>query len=694
MHQPSRRPRPSTAPRLRAALGRTWRGLAIAGLLTALAPSAASAQALQFRIDEGSTTNAFYQHGPVAAHVLATSGTRPRLLVAFPAGNSGVAVWFAPTTAPVQWTLQSVRPQASGDDPAMHGIVAELELRGGPLTLDKAALGSIRVLRDVQLGQSIPAQVATEAKVAAQSVSWARRRLDDAPGYRVALEITQGRVVSRAGAITLEPARAGGTLHLRLLASTGETPLTPLASGQLLNAKAASDARMRNALQFLSYREKFLAGSWRFDTYFGRDTLMSTRLLMPVLQPTAVEAGLGAVLARLSPQGEVAHEEDIGEFAILRHLAGDGTRSDAPIYDYGMIDGDYMLAPVMAAWLVEDPRGQARARAFLAARNDLQHSSNAQALLRNLLHVAHNSEAFAAAPTFDHLLALKPGRMTGQWRDSEEGLGRGRYPFDVNVVWMPAALRAIGAFVDSGLLDGVASDAQRQTLRAAAARADAWEHQARALFEVRLDAAQADAALRGYAQQLSVPAEPALASLAGAGLAFPALSLDADGRAVPVLHSDVGFGLLFGRPDPDTLARDVAAVMRPFPAGLITDVGMVVANPVFADQAAWSRLGPQAYHGTVVWAWQQAVMLAGLRHQLARDDLPTPVRAQLQQAQARLQQLIKAAGEVRTSELWSWGWEQGRYRIEPFGAQGAHEDESNAAQLWSTVFLADPGTHD
>lgn len=686
-------PRPTDA-RPGAAPALFLRRLACAALLATLVPITAGAQALQFRIDEGATTNAFYQEGPVAAHVLATGGTRPRLLVAFPAGNSGVAVWFAPTAAPVQWTLKSLRAQAPTGDTAMHGIVAELELRGGPLTVDKAALGSIRVLRDVQLGQPMPAQVATEAKVEAQRIDWARRRLDDAPGYRIALEITEGRLVSQAGAITLAPERPDGSIRLRLLAATGERPLTPLSSGQLLNAKAAPDARMRSALQFLSYREKFLAGSWRFDTYFGRDTLMSTRLLMPVLQPEAVEAGLGAVLARLSPQGEVAHEEDIGEFAILRHLASDGTRSDAPVYDYGMIDGDYMLAPVMAAWLVEDARGQARARAFLAARNDLQQSSNAQALLRNLLHVAHNSEAFAAAPTFDYLLALKPGRMTGQWRDSEEGLGRGRYPFDVNVVWMPAALRAIGAFVDSGLLDGVASDAQRQALRAAAARADAWERQARALFEVRLDAAQADAALRAYARQLGVPAEPAVASLAGDGLAFPALSLDADGRAVPVLHSDAGFGLLFGRPDPDTLARDVAAVMRPFPAGLITDVGMVVANPAFADQAVWSRLGPQAYHGTVVWAWQQAVMLAGLRRQLARDDLPAPVRTQLQQAQARLQALIKAAGEVRTSELWSWRWEQGRYRIEPFGAQGAHEDESNAAQLWSTVFLADPGTHE
>ncbi len=87
----------------------------------------------------------------------------------------------------------------------------------------------------------------------------------------------------------------------------------------------------RNALTFLSYKEKFLAGSWRFNTYFGRDTLMSVRLLMPALTPEAVEAGLGAVLTRLSPQGEVAHEEDIGEFAILDHLRA---RSQSPTRRY------------------------------------------------------------------------------------------------------------------------------------------------------------------------------------------------------------------------------------------------------------------------------------------------------------------------------------------------------------------------
>ena len=80
-----------------------------------------------------------------------------------------------------------------------------------------------------------------------------------------------------------------------ITAATGDTPLTGIALPELLNANAADDPQARNALRFLSYREKFLAGSWRFDTYFGRDTLMSVRLLMPVLQPTAIEAGLGAL---------------------------------------------------------------------------------------------------------------------------------------------------------------------------------------------------------------------------------------------------------------------------------------------------------------------------------------------------------------------------------------------------------------
>src|SRR6187455_2752892 len=60
---------------------------------------------ISFRIDEGQNINYFLRDGPVAAHLLLRSGTEPRILVAFPAGNGGVGLWFASTPTPINWTL-------------------------------------------------------------------------------------------------------------------------------------------------------------------------------------------------------------------------------------------------------------------------------------------------------------------------------------------------------------------------------------------------------------------------------------------------------------------------------------------------------------------------------------------------------------------------------------------------------------
>ena len=96
-------------------------------------PRCPSAQgpALAFRIDEGHNLNSFLRDGPVAAHLLLRSGTEPRILVAFPAGNSGVGLWFEDTHAPVTWTL--VAPPRPLTLPRcakrrqLHGIEFEVE---------------------------------------------------------------------------------------------------------------------------------------------------------------------------------------------------------------------------------------------------------------------------------------------------------------------------------------------------------------------------------------------------------------------------------------------------------------------------------------------------------------------------------------------------------------------------------------
>ncbi|MHB8816316.1 MAG: hypothetical protein ACYDAE_24045, partial [Steroidobacteraceae bacterium] len=181
---------------------------------------------------------------------------------------------------------------------------------------------------------------------------------------------------------------------------------------------------------------------------------------------------------------------------------------------------------------------------------------------------------------------------------------------------------------------------------------------------------------------------PALAALGPGALRFHALSLSASGEPVPVMHSDEGFLLLFADPEPQVLDAIVSVLMRPFPAGLMTGVGMVVANPVFCAPELQKQFSRNAYHGTVVWSWQQALFAAGLARQLERHDLPASVRADLVKAQRVLWSAIEATRSMQNAELWSWSYEAGHYQLRPFGSSASDADESNAAQLWSTVYLA------
>lgn len=659
---------------------------AMAGLAVLTGAAAAPVRPeLAYQLTEGQNLNALVRQGPVAAHLLLRNGDVPRILVGFPAGNSGVGLWFAKTARAVTWRLDTPpQPLSRG---ALHGIVATASVDATRLEPRQAVLSNIRFLRDYQANAPIPAEIAPPAPtISGDTITWRRARLDGGAGYELALKVIEGRIDN--GAIV---AGASGRIRLRITALTGDTPLTPIPVDQLLNARAAADPEARKALAYLSYREKFLAGSWRFDTYFGRDTLMSVRLLMPVLRPVAIEAGLNSVIARLSPDGEVAHEEGIGEFAIVANRkAGRGT-SDAAELDFGMVDDDYMLGPIAADYLLGP--GKARAAAYLATpiKSESQpgvHETTGAALVRNLRFVLSQARGFAEAPSVRTLIAIKPGRMTGEWRDSEEGLGRGVYAYDINAALVPAAIESADRLMRAGLLDAYLTPGDRAAFARAAAMARVWRDRAPGLFRVEVPAETAAADIRRYAATLGVPDAPALTALGGKPMVFHALSLTADGKPVPIVNSDEGFVLLFDRPSPADLDAYVGTIMRPFPAGLMTDIGLLVANPAFTDAAVQARFTPAAYHGAVVWSWQQALLAAGLERQLARTDLPAATRRDLKMAQATLWRAIDAGNAVRGSELWSWDYSGGRYRVVPFGAGKADVDESNAAQLWSTVYLA------
>jgi hypothetical protein len=635
--------------------------------------------ALSFRIDEGHNINSFVREGAVAAHLLLRSGKEPRILVAFPAGNSGVGLWFESSRSPVSWTLvESPRPLTARDARGreLHGIQFEVSVDSSELRLRGTVLSSVRVLRDFELQGNAPAKVLVLPKIAQGRITWERDRLDGAAGYLLRIETRGGASVNGEGFASA----SGVPLRLRIQALTGEAPLAPLEAA--IGSSAGSDARSRDVLAFLSYEEKFLAGSWRFDTYFGRDTLISALLLSDVLEPLAMESAIGSVLDRLSPDGEVAHEEDIGEFAVLRNLREGRGAKAAPIYDYGMIDDDFLLAPLAARWLLDDERGRERARKFLAARGP-DGVGRASALARNLVWLTERTTAFRENPRFENLVGNKAGRTTGQWRDSDRGLGGGRYAYDVNAALVPAALEATARLAESGLLDAGIDARQRRVLTRARAQARVWTERAPPVFEVDVPAQRARIEIESYAKQSGVPA-PRRAS--NKAFSFHALSLDDGGRPIPILHSDEGFRLLLTEPSPAEIVERILPVLEPFPAGLMTDAGMLVANPALATPDIEREFSRFAYHGAVIWSWQQALFAAGIERQLRRQ-LPADARAALLRARTNLWAAIERSRAMRTSELWSWSFTNGSYRVEPFGRPGADVDESNAAQLWSTVYL-------
>ncbi len=83
--------------------------------------------------------------------------------------------------------------------------------------------------------------------------------------------------------------------------------------------------------------------------------------------------------------------------------------------------------------------------------------------------------------TYKNLIALKEGVPVGQWRDSNDGLGGGRYPYDVNTALMPAALRAIAELARTGAFekqDGWDDIADK--------RAEVWETVTLDFFNVEL----------------------------------------------------------------------------------------------------------------------------------------------------------------------------------------------------------------
>ncbi|UNI17733.1 hypothetical protein JDV02_004055 [Purpureocillium takamizusanense] len=730
--------------------------------------------------------NYFYSDCNVDAQAVVTSPLPdsnlsiigPRLIVAWPAGDSGICTFFQPqdgkngtlAIALVNSTLGTplgpVHRNASRNPiVGVEGVVsfndtAELSL---------AILGSVRTIRDFTEGPSLltpSIQNANRiAKFNGTGAQISRLWLDNVT--TTTLTITPWRNNDTEVRTTNSTVRFGAGYY-RFSASFNYPQLKQLQPAQILNNKSQSLIKSKpdqvTALSFFSYTDKLLAGGWRFLTYFGRDTMIAALLLQPVLSTgngTAMEAVIGAALERINrTDGSVCHEETIGDYATFLNKQKNMT-STAAGFTYPMIDTDYFLPILMQRYFNSTP---GRVRPLLNTRAGSVAVQNSNLTWRDLSYatarkIMNLTAAFETNQTVDNLVHLKDGEVVGQWRDSTYGLANGRIPFDVNTALVPAALYAIAKLAATpGVYPN--NTITRDWASLAFARARIWEDSTLPLFEFNRTVDNATTLLQQYTRQNTFYKGPthadALTRYSSNGTIVDyglAINSSDSPDIIPITHTDTAFRhfLLNSTDDVQLTAfvnASANAVLRPFPAGLTTPVGAVVANPALSgEEVLTANFTNSAYHGTVVWSWQLALMARGFEVQLDRcpasnaststggngtsgnttttgggngttSSVPAfcsdkSVYGALKAAYNRLWDVIDANKDQLQSEVWSWTYSMSNatnssiaangtlsngtagtgYKFSPLGVLPpppgvSGGTESNIRQLWSLTFLA------
>jgi glycogen debranching enzyme len=419
-----------------------------------------------------------------------------------------------------------------------------------------------------------------------------------------------------------------GTYEFR--ATFNYPQLDQLSSSEVLNnasqglVKESPD--LTTSLSFLSYSNKLLAGSWRFLTYFGRDSMLSALLMQDILsqgEGSALEAVIGAVIERINKtDGTVCHEENLGDYASF--LARQkGIDSSAPSCDYKMVDTDFLFPILMKDYFVNTDTGKSRAALFLNRKATfleenagIAYSDLAQRTAEKIMSIA---APFVSSQTASNLIHLKDGQSVGQWRDSNTGLGGGRIPYDVNTALVPAGLRAIAALSKAGFFPD-----HPDWTDIAAKYAQVWEDETLHFFKVSVSRSEAQQLVEQYVSDAAL-AGPSNTDQITDNITFYGLALGgADNKPVRVMNTDDCFRhFLLNTTNQDQLSAflDQTAdhILQSFPVGLSTDIGLFVANPAFTgDKRLSDEFKNSDYHGTVVWSWQLAMMAAGLGRQLAR----------------------------------------------------------------------------
>ena len=189
---------------------------------------------------------------------------------------------------------------------------------------------------------------------------------------------------------------------------------------------------------------------------------------------------IASVLRKLGPNGDVSHEEALG---------GQAIRENAVVYDslvrrgrwkearevlanlqktrenYHMIDDEFQLPVLVAAYLADSAVASEQKRAFLFDSSDGR-GPRLALLLRELALVSAWTTPYVRDPRATNLVSFPRRDAThwrsASWRDSDAGYAGGRFAMDVNAIWAPHALRSIAVILSQPGLSWPGSPGRQQ----------------------------------------------------------------------------------------------------------------------------------------------------------------------------------------------------------------------------------------
>ena len=604
--------------------------------------------------------------------------------------------------------------------------------------MQREALGLLGASSMAELRARLQPSISLPKQDPTSVVRVVRQSLDGRNYLQIEFQIDSAEATTRlSGNFITIRSRTARPVQFAVRVSTDAPSLTPLKRNEIFNQRfldfvaeagrardSAGIAKYRRlerqvrAVELLSSKEKLMAGLPNFATYFGRDMMMTALMMRPIWTAGMSEHVIASVLRKLGPKGDVSHEEALG---------GQAIRENAVVYDslvrhgrlkeagealanlqktrenYHMIDDEFQLPVLVAGYLADTTVSSGQKRAFLFDSSDGR-GPRLALLLRELALVSAWTTPYVRDPRATNLVSFPKRDAThwrsASWRDSDAGYAGGRFAMDVNAIWVPHALQSIAVILQG--LDSLGLHGERlepfmpgldttslggyQRSPASLDRALRVWRGARRHFEVTLS----PGAVRGRmnAKLASLPPVERRYwqkivrdnGAATDSLFFLALSLDAEGKPIPVVNTDPATGLFLDGlfPDslqaaPDQVERDLSTFALPYPVGLLVDsLGPVVANDAYASPRIWRRFREDLYHSPRV-VWGREVNLISLGLSQAQGKVPSDWLTRILAA-------VEASG-LGHNELWS-------YRIEGDRLLPMRYGTSSDVQLWNTTDLA------